>query len=66
MIVAMKFTAPNSDDVMRNTMPMIQNVCPSVGIDVASGEYEVQPACAGPPGMKKLVNITNPPTTKAW
>ena len=38
MIVAMKLTAPSSDDVMRNTIPMIQNVCPSVGIDVASGE----------------------------
>ena len=47
MIVAMKLTAPSSDDVIRNTMPMSQNVCPSVGIDVASGEYEVQPAWAG-------------------
>jgi len=53
MIVAMKLTAPNSDEVMRNTMPMIQKVCPSVAIEVASGEYEVQPACAGPPGIKK-------------
>ena len=38
MIVAMKFTAPSSDEVMRNTMPMIQKVCPSVAIEVASGE----------------------------
>ena len=37
MIVAMKLTAPSSDEVMRNTMPMSQNVCPSVGIAVASG-----------------------------
>ena len=33
MIVAMKFTEPSSDEVMRNTMPMSQNVWPSVGID---------------------------------
>ena len=38
MTVAMKFTAPKSDDVMRKTMPMSQNVCPSVGTMVASGE----------------------------
>ena len=61
MMVAMKFTAPSSDDVMRKTMPMIQNVWPCVGIDVASGEYEVQPACAAPPGMKKLTSMMRPP-----
>ena len=29
MIVAMKFTAPSSDEVIRNTMPISQNVWPS-------------------------------------
>ena len=57
----MKFTAPSSDEEMRKTMPMIQKSCPCVGIEVASGEYEVQPACAAPPGMKKLTSITRPP-----
>ena len=28
MIVAMKLTAPSSEDVINSTMPMIQNVCP--------------------------------------
>ncbi len=63
MMVAIKFTAPSSDDVMSSTMPIIQNNWPSVGIDVASGEYEVQPACAAPPGMKKLTSMTSPPST---
>ncbi len=66
MMVAMKFTAPSSDEVMSNTMPMSQNAWPSVGMVVASGEYEVQPACAAPPGMKKLTSITTPPRKKAW
>ena len=38
MIVAMKFTALNSPDVMMKTMPTSQKICPSVGIIVASGE----------------------------
>ena len=38
MIVAMKFTAPSSDDVIRKIIPTSQNVCPFVAIDVASGE----------------------------
>ena len=28
MMVAMKFTAPSSEDVINSTMPMIQNVWP--------------------------------------
>ena len=66
MMVAMKFTAPSSDDVMSSTMPTSQNAWPFVGMVVASGEYEVQPACAAPPGMKKLTSITTPPRKKAW
>ena len=62
MIVAMKLTAPSSDDVIRRIIPINQNVCPSVGIVVANGEYEVQPACAAPPGTKKLTNMTMPPS----
>jgi len=61
IIVAMKLIAPISDDEMSRIIPMIQKSCPCVGIVVASGEYEVQPACAAPPGMKKLTNITTPP-----
>jgi hypothetical protein len=38
MMVAMKFTAPNSDDEIRNTMPTSQNAWPCVGIVVASGD----------------------------
>ena len=38
-------------------MPTSQNAWPCVGIVVASGEYEVQPACAAPPGMKKLTSM---------
>ena len=34
MIVAMKFTAPSSDDVIKNTMPTSQKVWPSVGVDI--------------------------------
>ena len=64
-MVAMKFTAPSSDDEIRNTIPTIQNNWPCVGIVVASGEYEVQPACAAPPGMKKLTNMMIPPMKKA-
>ena len=40
-------------------MPMIQNVCPSVGIDVASGDRRSSPPGPAPPGMKKLVNMIN-------
>src|SRR6202012_1649682 len=66
MMVAMKFTAPNKEDVIRSTMPTSQKAWPCVGMVVASGEYEVQPACGAPPGMKKLANITTPPRKNAW
>ena len=33
-------------------------------VTLASGEYEVQPACAGPPGTKKLTVITTQPRKK--
>ena len=65
MIVAIKFTAPSSEELINNTMPTSQKAWPSVGIVVASGEYDVQPACAAPPGMKKLTNITTPPRKNA-
>ena len=65
MIVAMKLTAPSSDEVISNTIPRIQNVCPlgwcPMSAKVAKGEYEVHPDFAAPPGMKKLKNITTPP-----
>ncbi len=38
MIVAIKLTAPRSEDVIRKTMPMSQKVWPLVGTSVASGE----------------------------
>ena len=38
MMVAMKLTAPSSDEVMSSTMPTSQNAWPSVGIVLASGE----------------------------
>ncbi len=60
MMVAMKLTEPSSDEVIRNTMPMSQKVCPSVGIDVASGEYEVQPDCAAPPGNEEAGEHDHP------
>ena len=59
-------TAPSSEDVNNSTMPISQKVCPCVGMTVASGEYEVQPPWAAPPGMKKLTNITTPPPAKHW
>jgi len=65
MIVVMKFTEPSSDEVINNTMPISQNVCPSQcrprSARVANGEYDVHPDLAAPPGMKKLANITTPP-----
>ena len=38
IIVPMKLTAPSSEEVIKQTMPRIQNVWPSLGIEVASGE----------------------------
>ena len=38
MMVARKFTAPSNEEVIRNTMAMIQKVCPLVLSEVASGE----------------------------
>jgi len=38
MMVAMKFTAPNSDEVISKTNPTSKNACPYVGIVDASGE----------------------------
>src|SRR6185436_14966304 len=40
MIVAKKFTAPRSDEVIRQTIPTTHQVCQSVGTMLASGEYD--------------------------
>ena len=59
MIVAMKFTEPSSDEVIRNTMPMSHKVWPLVAVMTDSGGYDVHPDCAAPPGMKKLASMTH-------
>src|SRR5207245_2414771 len=41
IIVAMKFTAPSSDEVIKKIIPTIQKVWPLVGMALARGEYEV-------------------------
>src|SRR5215472_14379247 len=73
MMVVVKFTAPSNDDVMRKINPINQSVwplntglCPGPVSEIAaSGTYEVQPLLAAPPGTKKLINITTPPTANA-
>ena len=69
IIVVMKFTAPKSEEVINNTIPNSQNVCPvyqrlgsSSCAVVAIGEYIVHPASAAPEGIKKLANMTIPPS----
>src|SRR5204862_400639 len=57
MIVTMKFIEPSSDDVIRKIMPVSHIVWPSVAVMTDSGGYDVQPDCAAPPGMKKLVSM---------
>ena len=59
-VVVRKLIAPRSDDVISMTMPMSHIVCP-VPASSASGEYEVHPDCAAPPGTKKLVSMVTPP-----
>ena len=56
----MKLIEPSSDEVIRNTIPISHIVWPAVSM-LASGEYEVQPDRAAPPGMKKLQSIVTPP-----
>ena len=60
IVVVMKLTAPSSDEVIRKIIPMSHHVWP-VPAMLASGEYEVHPDCAAPPGTKKLPSMVMPP-----
>ena len=64
MMVAMKFTAPSNEDVMRKMKPISRYTWPFVVINSDNGGYIVQPACAGPPGIKKLAVIITAPIKK--
>ena len=59
-IVVMKFSAPSSDEKIRQSMPISHAVWPE-GAMSASGGYDVQPDIAAPPGRKKLTSMTMPP-----
>ena len=48
----MKLIAPSSDEVMRRIIRQ-DPARLAGGVMFASGEYEVQPDCAAPPGTKK-------------
>jgi hypothetical protein len=63
-MVAMKFTAPKSDEMMSRNIATSHHVWPS-SAKSARGGYAVQPELAAPPGTKKLASITTPPTKKA-
>src|SRR5262245_35315592 len=64
IVVVMKLIAPRSDEVIRKIIPRIQTVWP-VGAMFASGEYDVHPDCAAPPGAKNDRSIVTPPRKKA-
>jgi hypothetical protein len=69
MIVAMKFTAPSSDDVISNTIRSARTSVHQTAwesANVASGEYDVHPACAALPGNEETRKQVRPPSKYTW
>src|SRR5690242_14807094 len=61
MIVTRKLSAVKIDEKPANCTPIEKNSWPS-GIVVDRGAYAVQPEANEPPGARKLISITIPPS----